>query len=130
FGDEFDKGELEIKDYSSLKIIRLRETKGITKLTIINCLNIEEIEVYGNEITEIVGLENLSKLRRLNCGGNAMTKIDVSKVAGLEVLLVHDNKSGMQVIGIENLPKLVKYSGGEHSVDGISLDLTKFSQDG
>jgi len=99
-------------------------------LTINNCLNVEEIEVYDNAITEIVGLENLSKLRRLNCGGNAMTKIDVSKNTNLEVLLVHDRNTGMQVVGIENLSKLVTYSGGDNSSTGISLNLVNISQEG
>lgn len=130
FRDEFDKGELEIKDYSILKIIRLKGTKGITKLTINNCLDVEEIEVYDNAITEIVGLENLSKLRRLNCGANAMTKIDISKNTNLEVLLVHDKNTGMQVVGIENISKLVTYSGGDNSSTGISLNLVQISQEG
>jgi len=99
-------------------------------LTINNCLNLEEIDVYGNEITEIVGLERLSKLRKLSCGGNEIKKIDVSKNDNLEVLFVQDRNNGIQVMGVENLAKLVKYNGGKDSSSGTLLNLVKVSHEG
>ncbi|CAG8456302.1 1431_t:CDS:2 [Paraglomus occultum] len=92
--DEELEGELLIDGYPDLEEIDLSQAKGITKLTInVNCPKITEIILYDNSLTEIIGLENLTNLRKLNFGKTGIREIDISKNIQLEELSFHQNNS-------------------------------------
>ncbi|RHZ35235.1 hypothetical protein [endosymbiont GvMRE of Glomus versiforme] len=103
-------GELEIKDFPELKVIDLKEM-NLSKLIIENCPKLEKIQVYKNEITEIVGLEHLANLKKLNVGDNKIKKLNVEGNPLLEELSAFDNEN-IDIIGLQNLFNLVEYSGG------------------
>jgi len=108
-------GDLEISNYPELEVITLKEM-GINKLVINNCPQLEEIEVYGNEITEIIGLQNLSELTTLSVGKNKLVSLDISKNPKLDTLLIFDNP-GVKIIGLQNLTKLTEFNGGRNSLN-------------
>jgi len=103
------EGELLVDDYSDLKTIDLSEAKGITKLTIKDCPNIEVINIYDNPITEIVGLGSLTKLRDLNFGNTEIREIDISKSTRLESLSLQKNGQEVKINGFENIIKKLNY---------------------
>jgi len=99
------EGELLIDGYSNLKEIDLSGAKGITKLTIENCPDVEVVDLYGNLITAIPWLNKLTKLRKLNCGNTKITEIDVSGSTELEKILLNDSEQEIKVIGFINIIK-------------------------
>ncbi|CAI2162264.1 13541_t:CDS:2 [Funneliformis geosporum] len=108
FGDPVNKtmklrGDLVIRDYPNLEIINLDNTEEITSLTIENCPKIESISVYCNKITKIVGLEELPLLNKLNCVGNLIDRLDISKNFKLTELRVFRNPPNMELVGLQNL---------------------------
>src|SRR5947209_3862101 len=105
------EGELTISNFSKLKWINLRDAGGITKLKIKDCPNIEEILTYNNQIEVIEGIEQLSKLRRLEFAKNRVKEIDVSQNKELVYLVCHGNQ-GLQVKGLENTSYLSFLNGG------------------
>ncbi|KLL02380.1 MAG: hypothetical protein MRERC_2c120 [Mycoplasmataceae bacterium RC_NB112A] len=115
-------GDLVIKDYPNLELISLQDMK-INKLVIEGCPNVEEIEVYGNELTEIVGLENLSKLRKIACGNNQINKLDVNENKKLAKLLVFDNPT-FPIIGLQNL-SLTEFKGDRNN----KIDLIRITKE-
>jgi hypothetical protein len=125
------KGEIEFKDYVNLEVVELVVTKGLIKVTFKNCLAIKEISVYGNEITEIDGLDGLTELRELKCNDNKLTKIDVSKNTKLVVFRYHANPllKGENIKGLGNLTNIVRITGGVDANDGIALNLTLISKE-
>ena len=111
-------GELVIANYPILETINLKNM-GITKLTVEECPNVEEITVHNNEITEIVGLENLAELKTLVCGRNQITKLDVSNNLQLVELTVFDNPN-IQIVGLDSISKLEEFNGGGNNVLNLS----------
>jgi Leucine-rich repeat (LRR) protein len=100
----------------NIKKINLYGAEGITKLTIEGCPNVTELDVYGNkELTEIVGLEKLSKLAKLSCGKTKINKIDVSKNNELKELYFPENTQ-TKIIGFRNVVKNLVTWG---SINGI-----------
>ena len=99
-------GLLTIDGFPKLESIFLVDAEGITKLIIKDCPNVETILVANNKLTEIEGLENLPKLKKLSFSGNLVKKIDLSKNPDLEQLYFFNNPQDLEIIGIGSLTKL------------------------
>ncbi len=54
--------------------------------------DIRDLEVSNSKITKLDGIEYFSGLQILNCGGNALTDIDISQNSELQKLNCPDNK--------------------------------------
>jgi len=85
---------------------------GITKLTIINCPQVKEIDVFDNQITEIIGLEQLSKLKYLNVGKNKLRRLKISENPELVDLYCHTNPYLSQIDGIMDVANLCNFGRG------------------
>lgn len=91
-------GVLNLK---SLGISSISEIEGLE-----NLINLNELDLSGNNITQIKGLENLSTIKKLNLSNNK-----IKKIKGLEHLknlnqLYLNNNSITEIEGIENLINL------------------------
>ena len=53
---------------------------------------IRDLEVSNNQISSLQGIEYFSSLQILNCGGNALTNLDISQNSELEKLNCPNNK--------------------------------------
>jgi len=110
---EFLEGELVLEDFPKLEKIDLSGSKGITKLTIINCPNVYYINVNDNSISEIVGHEELKELQWLWVSDNKITDPDI--VAKNERLFifacVRNPIKGGEING-RVLNKLIFFGGG------------------
>ncbi|WNE40894.1 MAG: hypothetical protein mread185_000351 [Mycoplasmataceae bacterium] len=105
------EGELEIDDYPELRKINLSGSKEITKLTIIDCPNVEEIDIYDNKIKELKGIDALVNLKMLKIQNNQIKEVDISKNTDLGLFNCHNNPD-LKIVGIENLTKLYHFNGG------------------
>ncbi|CAJ0835623.1 13650_t:CDS:2 [Entrophospora sp. SA101] len=124
-GIEFEEGELKIEEYTNLTTIKLGGGKKITKLTITNCPNVEEIDVYDNEIAQIIALkddenleDDLSKLsglpnlKKLRIQNNQIKKLDVSgnKKLGFINCFGNEDLKIIEETTSEELDKILKES--------------------
>jgi len=116
-------GKMKIMGYQNLDFISIEET-GITELSIVDCPNVETIKVPGNEITKIVGLEDLSNLKKLDCAQNQISKLDISENPKLRTLIVLENQPDIEIIGLKKLSNLVRF-GGDGSAPLNLLKVTK-----
>ena len=66
--------------FDSNKTLAYREIKDI-----------RDLEVSNSKINNLEGIEYFSSLQILNCGGNSLTKLDVSRNSELEKLNCPDN---------------------------------------
>ncbi|CAJ0835626.1 13651_t:CDS:2 [Entrophospora sp. SA101] len=103
--------KLIIASFHNLKKVNLRDAKGITRIEIKDCPNIEEIFTYDNQIEEMVGLDELFKLRKLDFAKNQIKKMDVSQNINLTYLVCHDNPDLKEITGVENLSRLSFFNG-------------------
>ena len=88
-------------------LTRLRaDEQGITNLAgIQHCINLDTLLLWGNDITDIQPLADLTKLERLDLGANEIA--DARPLEGL-VNLIHLSLWGNQVTDIQPLTKLTK----------------------
>ena len=84
-------------------ITSLKQIKGLEKLT-----DLEELNLYQNDLTSISGLDNLKNLKILNLGENKLSFISgLDNLESLEVLLL-DNNIIRKISGLYNLIFLKK----------------------
>lgn len=124
------EGELTIDGSNITSLADIKAIKlfaaGITKLTIKGCLKVTEIDVYGNqELTEIIGLENLPELVGLNCGGTKISEIDVSKNSKLSQVHFTNNPHA-KIKGFSNIIKNLTYWS---SLNGIPFPWEQVLED-
>jgi hypothetical protein len=112
-------GDLVIEGYPNLETISLEEMR-INKLTIEDCPNVKEIEVYGSGITEIIGLENLPNLETLNCGDNQISRLDINENTKLTELSVFDNSS-FPIVGLQNLVLTTFRGDNDNKIDLMQI---------
>ena len=101
-------GELTEADYQkitrlSLSNNQLTDVKGLEKLT-----KLTKLYLYGNHLTDVSGLEKLPELTWLELGGNQLADIPkgLEKLTQLKVLWLSDNKL-TDVSDLEKLPQLM-----------------------
>ncbi|MCE8162936.1 MAG: hypothetical protein I3273_00760 [Candidatus Moeniiplasma glomeromycotorum] len=97
------EGELIIENYPNLQVIDLNGGKGLTKVTIKDCPQVEVLRLFGNKITEIVGYDQLPKLKEFNFAKNQIIGVvDISKNSNIENLVAHSNQNA-KIEGWETL---------------------------
>lgn len=84
-------GEIKIEDYSELEQINLYKSKEITKVTISGCQKVKYIDVSSNKITELLGIEGLSDLERLNVGQNEIKGLNLLQNKKLKIIICYNN---------------------------------------
>ena len=100
------KGDLTKADYEKLKELSLGDhyltelPKGLEKLT-----QLEELILYGNQLTDVKDLENLTQLKELYLGGNKLTDVaGLENLTQLTILYLDGNK----LTDVKSLEKLMK----------------------
>lgn len=84
-------GEIKIEGYSELEQINLYKSKEITKVTISGCPKVKYIDVSSNKIAELVGIEKLKDLERLNIGQNEIKGLNLLQNKKLKVVICYNN---------------------------------------
>ncbi|WP_299212178.1 immunoglobulin-like domain-containing protein [uncultured Aquimarina sp.] len=68
------------------------DTSNDGQIPLVNIYFVTTLNVTGEGITDLTGIEAFASLKDLNCGSNALTSIDVSNNTKLEVLNVESNQ--------------------------------------
>ena len=110
YGEELE-GDLVIQDFPNLQKISFSNNKKITSLKVSNCPRVEEIDIYGNEISRIE-INELTNLKHLICSSNQLKKIDVVQNKNLKTLVCFNNPLE-KLDGLENLCELSYFNGGK-----------------
>lgn len=114
-------------DLSSRKIIRISDIEGLNTLSQLQILdlshnqikesenldlliNLEELDLSFNNISQIKGLENLNQLKKLNISYNRVYEIDgLDTLINLEYLNLKTNQV-REIKGLENLTQLKTFN--------------------
>ncbi|SVB82619.1 uncharacterized protein METZ01_LOCUS235473, partial [marine metagenome] len=96
--------EADLEKVTRLALIRKQLTevpKGLEKLNQLTYLNL-----YDNQLTDVKGLEKLTKLKWLDLAGNKLTELPkgLEKLTQLTRLSLHDN----QLTDVQELEKLTQ----------------------
>jgi len=89
YGEELE-GNLVIRDFPNLQKVSFSNNKKITSLKVSNCPQVEEIDIYGNEISRLE-INELTNLKNLICSSNQLKKIDVVQNKNLKTLVCFNN---------------------------------------
>lgn len=84
-------GEIKIENYPELEVINFWQSKEITKVTISGCPKVKHIDVSCNKIAELVGIEELVDLERLNIGQNEIKGLNLLQNKKLKVIICYNN---------------------------------------
>lgn len=87
-----------------LKILRLSNNLLTSSAGIVNNNSIEEINIQGNQISNLVLPTSLPTLKYLYCGGNGFSTINLSGYPNLRILAVNNNS--ISTINFSNNPLL------------------------
>jgi len=92
--DENLEGELDLNDFTSLKILRCNNNE-LTKLDVSNCKEIIEVYCQKNKLKKLL-LPNDSKITRLNINNNLLTDKTIFQKLSNELIYVDicDNMFG------------------------------------
>lgn len=90
--------------------IFLANSKGIKQLTIRNCPQIKEIDVYDNQISKL-DTSKLVNLEVLHCGKNKLTKLNLSNNKRLKRLIYFGNPLE-KIEGIDEIEELSQLNSG------------------
>jgi len=108
------KADLEKVTYLDFSSNKLTDVTGLEKLT-----KLEELKLGDNQLTNVKGLENLTQLTTLHLYKNKLTNVKgLEKLTQLEGLNLYGNKL-TNVKGLEKLTKLERLDLGSNP------DLTK-----
>lgn len=117
------EGEIVIEGFSNLKKIDLsgsRSGSKITKFTIVNCSQVQDINISFNEVKEVVGIEVLNNLETLNIAQNKITNIDLLKNLKLRVIICFNNPISD---GSININDGVRFFNGNNKENFVSLSV-------
>ncbi|MBQ6944392.1 MAG: leucine-rich repeat domain-containing protein, partial [Ruminococcus sp.] len=81
----------------------------------------EFLDVYHASIQDLTGIEYFSKLKRLNCGRNQLTELDLSTLTALEHLECYDNQ--LTTLDVSNLTALTILDCGENQLTELDLSM-------
>jgi len=110
YGEELE-GDLIIQDFPNLQKIFFSNNKKIASLKVGNCPQVEEIDIYGNEISKLE-INELTKLKSLICSSNQLKRIDIGQNKKLKTLVCFNNPLE-KLDGLENLRELSYFNGGK-----------------
>jgi hypothetical protein len=122
YGEKLD-GNLLVRNFPKSERIFLANSKGIKQLTIRNCPQIKEIDVYDNQISKL-DISKLVNLEILHCGKNKLTKLNISQNKKLKKLICFNNPLG-SIEGADEVEGLRQIN----SSLGIIDNLNKFHQE-
>ena len=84
---ELTKADLEKVTSLDLEYNKLTDVKGLEKLT-----KLEKLSLYANQLTDVKGLENLTQLEKLSLYANQLTEVKgLEKLSQLTTLWLGDN---------------------------------------
>lgn len=77
------------------------------------------IDVSGEGITDLTGIEHFTSLTELDCSDNLLTELDISECDSLEVLKVHSNQ--LTHIDVSNNKKLTTFFASVNNLEYVDM---------
>lgn len=122
-------GTVSLDEYNRMEIIMNRGTfldlpnKNITSLAGIEYFtDLENLDCRGNQLTTL-DVTKLTNLTGLICAGNQLTTLDVTGLTSLMILVCNDNQlTALDVTGLTSLTDL--YCGNQTKAAGVPQTLT------
>lgn len=99
--------------------ILLSDAQYIKNLNINSPLNNEQLPNVNSKIKDLTGIEHFTNLTRLDCSGNEIEKIDLSKNLKLSFLNCRENK--IKSLDLSNNPELFSISCDYNQLNSIVL---------
>lgn len=82
---------------------------------------VTSLDVSRNSIADLTGIQNFTSLTKLDCSGNALTSINLSKNVNLKILYIYSNQ--LASLDISNNTGLNELSAGSNQL--TSIDFSK-----
>ena len=82
-GEGIEINEANFPDSFFRRYVEKLDTNNDGALNKAEIAKVTEIDVYGNAVEDLTGIEHFTALEVLDCGGNMLTKLDVSKNTAL-----------------------------------------------
>ena len=113
--------ELNFPDKNFRKYVSKFNTNGDDALSQDELNAVTEIDVMDKGITNLKGIERFTSLKKLDCGENRLTALDISKNINLETL--YCNRNQLTTLDLSKNTNLEILNCGENRL--TALDLTK-----
>lgn len=120
-----ETGDIRQEDLLEITSLEIRSNKGEEKIESIEglqyCINLKDIYLYKQNISDISPLEKLTKLESLTIFGSSIEKIDALKnLKELKVLNLTYNEV-VDITPIKNLNKLERVSFYDNDIEEIDV---------
>lgn len=106
-------------------------TNGDEKIDLQEAASVQELDLYGLEITDLTGVQEFPNLHTLDCSDNKLKELDISKNSHLSTLYCFDNEiSELDVSKNKNLSGLMVSNNQLSSLDvsgNLQLKILNFS---
>ena len=110
--------ELNIVNSPSLQYLRCSNS-GLTFLDLTGCANLFDVEISGNQLTEIVGLSDCLELRILSCSGNNLEFLNLSGLENLDALYCSYNS--LVELNIEECSSIIELECIDNQIEYLNL---------
>jgi Leucine-rich repeat (LRR) protein len=146
---ELDGGELDLSTYPNLetliidgnclksKLTSLNLSKcsqlitlgfslnSLTELDLTNCPNLEELYCFDNELSEIKGLNECLKLKKLVCNANKLIILNLTNLKRLQYLGCQENQ--LKELNISENKELTELYCFDNELTNLNLNCPKLS---
>ena len=128
-GEGIEINEANFPDSFFRRYVEKLDTNNDGALNKAEIAKVTEIDVYGNAVEDLTGIEHFTALEVLDCGGNMLTKLDVSKNTALTDLDCSGNQLADLDVSKNTELKSLACSGNELTVLDLSTntELTNLS---
>ncbi|CAL2109648.1 conserved exported protein of unknown function [Tenacibaculum sp. 190130A14a] len=99
--------------------ILVSDVKYIVNLNINNAVDNKKLPNVNSKIKDLTGIEHFPNLTRLDCSGNAIRKINLTKSTKLTFLNCSDNK--IETLDLSNSPELFSISCDYNKLTSLKL---------
>ena len=107
--------------------ILVSDAKYVVNLNINDPLNNKSLPNVHTKIKDLTGIEHFPNLKRLDCNGNEITKINLTKNSNITFLNCSNNK--IEFLDISNNPELTSISCDNNKLTSLTLGEKPVLQD-